>query len=101
MNTESMIPTYLLPKLQQLVDNSPIQKAIKRLVSPRAPSWCQTIMRRGTRHHGVGGNKLSRKRLIKKWMKIRPGKHFPKGSVTRKICRIHYEVNSMYYPTTC
>lgn len=69
--------------------------AAERRMQNKPPAICYAPVRRG---NGCGGWKLSRKRLIKKWMKIRPATAFPKGAISYKQLRVHRSVFHMYYP---
>lgn len=79
-------------KLMSLSMSSPLQKWIQEMTKLRAPSGFH-VVRRG---NSTGGSMLKKKRLIKKWFKIRPGTFIPEG-FSKKILREHKRVNWMYY----
>jgi len=82
-------------KMQIAVDNSPLVKFANKFCAPQVPSFCYGGFHKA--RHGPGGTKLTRIRLIRKWMKIRPASSFPAWRLTRKVCNEHKRIFWMYY----
>lgn len=86
------LPDAWLPYLRAAARQSQLLKWVKYMVTPHMPIDCVAVRRRG-----IGGSRLKKTRFIRKWFKARPHMLFPKGAVSKKMLRVHREVNYMYY----